>query len=111
MSVISVILLILFIIASLLLIFMVAIQTESGTGLGGIFGGGSDSTFGAQSGKVLNKITAILGTAFLLFAILMAVIIRPPRPTRCLTQLLSSRWSKPDSGGTQPQQSSVCPLL
>jgi len=78
MSVISVILLILFIIASLLLIFMVAIQTESGTGLGGIFGGGSDSTFGAQSGKVLNKITAILGTAFLLFAILMAVINKPP---------------------------------
>ncbi|MDD3823034.1 MAG: preprotein translocase subunit SecG [Sphaerochaetaceae bacterium] len=78
MGVIGIILLILFIIASLLLIFIVAIQSESGTGLGGIFGGGSDSTFGAQGGKVLNKVTAILGTSFLVLAILLAVVNKSP---------------------------------
>jgi preprotein translocase subunit SecG len=74
MGVISVILLILFVIASLLLIFVVSIQTEAGTGLGGIFGGGSDSTFGSQTGKVLNKVTAILGAAFIVLAIILAVV-------------------------------------
>ncbi|MFA5467797.1 MAG: preprotein translocase subunit SecG [Sphaerochaetaceae bacterium] len=79
MSVISIILLILFVIASLLLIFFVAIQSDSGTGLGGIFGGGSDSTFGGQSSNVLNKFTAILGIAFLVLAILLAVFNKGPR--------------------------------
>ncbi|MCK9286205.1 MAG: preprotein translocase subunit SecG [Sphaerochaetaceae bacterium] len=78
MGVLSIILLILFVIASLLLVFIVAIQTESGTGLGGIFGGGSDSTFGSQTGKVLNRVTAILGTAFLVLAIVLAVINKSP---------------------------------
>lgn len=78
MGVISIILLILFIIASLLLIFLVAIQSEGGTGLGGIFGGGSDTTFGSQTGKVLNKFTAILGASFLVLAILLAVINKSP---------------------------------
>jgi preprotein translocase subunit SecG len=78
MGVIGIILLILFVIASLLLIFMVAIQSEGGTGLGGIFGGGSDSSFGGQTGKVLNKFTAILGTSFLVLAILLAVINKSP---------------------------------
>jgi preprotein translocase subunit SecG len=78
MGVIGIILLILFIIASLLLIFIVSIQSEGGTGLGGIFGGGSDSTFGSQTGKVLNKVTAILGASFLVLAILLAVINKSP---------------------------------
>ncbi len=74
MGVIGIILLVLFIIASLLLIFVVAIQSEGGTGLGGIFGGGSDSTFGSQSTKVLTKITSILAGSFLVLAILLAVV-------------------------------------
>ncbi len=78
MSVISIILLILFVIASLLLIFFVAIQSEGGTGLGGIFGGGSDSAFGSQSSNVLNKFTAILGAAFLVLAIILAVVNKSP---------------------------------
>ena len=78
MGVISIILLILFVLASLLLIFMVAIQSEGGSGLGGIFGGGSDSSFGGQTSKVLNKFTAILGASFLVLAILLAVINKSP---------------------------------
>lgn len=78
MGVIGIILLILFVIASLLLVFMVSIQSEGGTGLGGIFGGGSDTTFGAQTGKIMNKVTAILGTSFLVLAILLAVVNKSP---------------------------------
>ena len=78
MSVITIILLILFVIASLLLIFFVAIQNEGGTGLGGIFGGGSDSAFGSQSSNVLNKLTAILGATFLVLAIILAIINKGP---------------------------------
>jgi preprotein translocase subunit SecG len=78
MSVITIILLILFVIASLLLVFFVAIQSEGGTGLGGIFGGGSDSAFGSQSSNVLNKFTAILGAAFLVLAIVLAVVNKSP---------------------------------
>ncbi|MGI6466515.1 MAG: preprotein translocase subunit SecG [Sphaerochaetaceae bacterium] len=74
MSVIGIILLVLFIIASLLLIFVVAIQSEGGTGLGGIFGGGSDSAFGSQSTNVLTRVTTILGTSFLVLAILLAIV-------------------------------------
>ena len=57
---------------------MVAIQSEGGTGLGGIFGGGSDSSFGGQTSKVLNKFTAILGTSFLVLAILLAIVNKSP---------------------------------
>ena len=78
MGVISIILLILFVVASLLLIFMVAIQSQGGSGLGGIFGGGSDSSFGGQTNKVMNKFTAILGTSFLVLAVLLAVINKSP---------------------------------
>ena len=78
MGVIGIILLILFVIVSILLIFMVAIQSEGGSGLGGIFGGGSDSSFGGQTGKVMSKFTAILGTSFLVLAILLAVINKSP---------------------------------
>lgn len=74
MAALSVILLILFVIVSLLLIFIVAIQSEDNTGLGGIFGGSSDSAFGGQSNKVINKITAYLVAAFIVLAILIAIV-------------------------------------
>ena len=78
MGVIGIILLVVFIIASILLVLLVAIQSEGGSGLGGVFGGGSVSTFGAQSNKVLTKITAIVGGSFLVIALLLAVINKTP---------------------------------
>ena len=78
MGVIGIILLVIFVIASILLVLLVAIQSENSSGLGGVFGGGSDSTFGAQGNKVLTKITAILGGSFLVIALLLAVINKTP---------------------------------
>ena len=74
MAALSIILLVLFVIVSLLLIFLVSIQSEDNTGLGGIFGGNSDTAFGGRSNKVINKITAYLLAAFIVLAILVAVL-------------------------------------
>lgn len=74
MAVLSIILLILFVIVSLALIFLVAIQSEDNAGLGGIFGGNSDSAFGGQTNKVINKITAWLLAIFVVLAVLTAVV-------------------------------------
>ena len=74
MAALSIILLVLFVIVSLLLIFLVAIQSEDNTGLGGIFGGNSETAFGGRSNKVVNKLTAYFLAAFIVLAILVAVL-------------------------------------
>lgn len=74
MAVLSIILLVLFVIVSLALVFIVAIQSEDNGGLGGIFGGNSDSAFGGKTNKVINKITAWLLAAFVVLAVLTAVV-------------------------------------
>lgn len=74
MAAISIILLVLFVIVSLLLIFLVSIQSEDNSGLGGVFGGSSDSAFGGHTNKVINKITAYLVAAFVVLAVLVAVV-------------------------------------
>ncbi|MCQ2397765.1 MAG: preprotein translocase subunit SecG [Sphaerochaetaceae bacterium] len=74
MTVLSIILLILFVLVSLALIFLVAIQSEDNTGLGGVFGGNSDSAFGGNSNKVINRLTAYLVAAFVVLAVLVAVV-------------------------------------
>ncbi len=74
MGVLSIILLVLFVIVSLLLIFVVAIQSDDSTGLGGVFGGSSNSTFGSQTSNVLKKFTAIILVVFLVGAFVLAVV-------------------------------------
>ncbi len=61
-------------IVSVLLIIVVMIQSGKGSGMG-IFGGGGGSTFGAQSGDILTKITTILGVLFFGIALFMGVLI------------------------------------
>lgn len=79
MGVFSIILLILFIIVSLLLIGIVAIQDEETSGLGGIFGGNDSATaFGSKTSKVVTKLTAILGIAFMVLALALALVNRTP---------------------------------
>lgn len=76
MGILSIILLVLFIISALLLIFLVAIQDEKSTGLGGIFGGSSESAFGSSSSTFLTKATTILAVAFMVLALLVALFNR-----------------------------------
>ncbi len=84
MGVLSVIILILFIIVSLLLIFLVAIQDEQSEGLGGIFGGGSQTAFGSQTSSVVTKATGLLAALFLVLALLVAFINKTPSQDRLL---------------------------
>ena len=78
MAVLSIILLVLFVIVALLLIFLVSIQSEDNAGLGGIFGGSSETAFGGQSNRVINRITAYAVAAFIVLAVLVAFVNKSP---------------------------------
>ncbi len=71
MGVLSIILLVLFVVVSLLLIFLVAVQDEQSEGLGGIFGGGSNTAFGSHTSSVVTKATGALAVLFLVLALLV----------------------------------------
>ena len=76
MGILGIILLVLFAIISVLLIVMVILQDEGGDGLGGIFAGSSNSTFGSRTGNVITRFTASLGALFLIFALGLAFVNR-----------------------------------
>lgn len=63
---------IIYAITCILLVIIVLIQSGKGAGMG-IFGGGSNTTFGAQSGDILTRITTVLGVIFFGIALLFAV--------------------------------------
>lgn len=84
MGVLSVIFLVLFVIVSLLLIFLVAIQDEQSEGLGGIFGGGSNTAFGSYTSGIVTKATGVLAILFLILALLVAFVNKSPSQDRLL---------------------------
>ncbi len=84
MGVLSVILLVLFVIVSLLLVFLVAIQDEQSEGLGGIFGGGSNTAFGSHAGSVVTKATATLAVLFMVLALIVAFVNKSPSQDKLL---------------------------
>lgn len=78
MGVIGVVLLVLFVIICLLIVALVLMQNEEGDGLGGLFGGGSNSAFGSRSANVLTKTTYIFVTLFFVGAFFLAFINKTP---------------------------------
>jgi len=84
MGVLSVILLVLFVIVSLLLIFLVAVQDEQSEGLGGIFGGGSNTAFGSHASSVVTKATATLAIVFMILALVVAFVNKSPTQDKLL---------------------------
>ena len=76
MDVLGVILFVLYVIDAVLLALLVLIQDEQGDSLGGIFGGGSNTAFGASSSNVLVKLTRILGVLFLVLSLSVAFFLR-----------------------------------
>lgn len=99
MAVLSIILLVLFVIVSLLLIFVVAIQSEDNTGLGGVFGGNSETAFGGRSNRVISKITAYLVAAFIVLAVLVAFVNKSSD-----TSVLSSLSQQAAATATNPTE-------
>ncbi len=49
------------------------LQDEQGEGFGGLFGGGGATPFGATTGNVLTKATAILGVLFMVSSLAVAM--------------------------------------
>ena len=65
MGLIGLVLIIILIVSAVLLVLVVLVQDEQGEGIGGIFGGGSNTAFGSRSGNVLTRFTAVLAAVFL----------------------------------------------
>ena len=76
MGLISIVLLVIMIISSVLLVLVVLVQDDQGEGLGGIFGGGSNTAFGSRSGNVLTRFTAVMAAIFLVTVFGMAWLNR-----------------------------------
>jgi preprotein translocase subunit SecG len=74
MGILGVFLLVVFIIACILLIFMVIIQDSESDSLGGVFAGGSGSAFGSRSTNVVIRFTYVLGALFFVCAFSLALI-------------------------------------
>ena len=74
MGILSIFLLVIFVIVSLLLIFMVIIQNEGSEGLGGIFAGSSNTAFGSRSSNVMQRFTYVLGALFFVCAFSLALL-------------------------------------
>jgi preprotein translocase subunit SecG len=78
MGIIGVILLVILVISAVLLVLVVLVQDDQGEGIGGIFGGGSNTAFGSRSGNVLTRFTAALAAVFLVCCFGLAWINRTP---------------------------------
>ncbi len=74
MSILGIVLLVIFCIISVLLIFLVAIQDEKSSGLGGIFGGGAQKAFGGNAGSFITKTTTILAICFMVLSLIVAIV-------------------------------------
>ena len=114
MGLLSVVLLIVFAVASLLLTGIILIQDEQGEGLGGLFGGGGGASFGARSGNILTKATSILGAVFLVGAFTLAWLNKTPeagdvlgaaRRGAATEQSVESWWNIDESDATEQPQS------
>jgi preprotein translocase subunit SecG len=78
MGIIGIVLLVIMVIAAVLLVLVVLVQDDQGEGIGGIFGGGSNTAFGSRSGNVLTRFTAALAAVFLVCCFGLAWINRTP---------------------------------
>jgi len=86
MGIIGTLLIILFVIVSILLILFVLLQDDQGEGLGGLFGGSSGSPFGGATNNGLVKLTSILGTIFMVSALLVALVVKTPNSSNVISE-------------------------
>jgi preprotein translocase subunit SecG len=99
MGLISIVLLVILVISAILLVLVVLVQDEQGEGIGGIFGGGSNTAFGSRSGNVLTRFTAVLATIFLVCCFGVAWINRTTSPGNVIGR------ARQQALGTTEQQS------
>ena len=86
MGLIGIVLLVIMVISAILLVLVVLVQDDQGEGIGGIFGGGSNTAFGSRSGNVLTRFTAVVAAIFLFCVFGMAWINRTPAAGNVLSK-------------------------
>ncbi len=86
MGIIGIVLLVIMAISAVLLVLVVLVQDDQGEGIGGIFGGGSNTAFGSRSGNVLTRFTAVLAAIFLISVFGMAWVNRTPTAGNVLSK-------------------------
>jgi preprotein translocase subunit SecG len=91
MGVLNVILMVIFIVVSILLVFIVAIQDEQSDGLGGVFGSAAQSSFGSHTSRVITKVSAILGAAFMILSLCIALVNKAPSEANLLDSVGSDQ--------------------
>src|SRR5213592_3726345 len=90
---------ILFIIIAVFLILLILIQKGRGGGLASAFGGGGGNTaFGSKTGDVLTWATSIIFGIFLLLAIVLNLMTRPPGKAPVAATGTPSQQTSPASG-------------
>ena len=98
-----IVLLVFFLIVAVMLVLLVLTQSEEGDGLGGIFGGSSNTAFGSRSGNVLTRATTLLGALFLIVSLGLALMNRTPAGTgveragRTMAPEAGSEWFMEDN--------------
>lgn len=94
-------LLVVHVLASVLIILVVLMQSEQSMNISGMFGGASQSALGSRPGSVLAKTTVILGIIYALISIYFAItaseepLFQEPNP-QPQTQQQQSRQLPPD---------------
>ena len=78
MALVSILILVVFVVSALLLMAVVLIQDDQGSGIGAMFGGGSSTPFGARTGNVMTRLTTVLAVIFLVAAFVLAWMNRTP---------------------------------
>ncbi|MCB9858505.1 MAG: preprotein translocase subunit SecG [Phycisphaerales bacterium] len=93
---------VLIILISLLLIGLVLLQKNRGSGLSGAFGGvGGHSAFGTKTGDFLTWFTVGLASLFLILCIAGNFMFEPARPkTRTPANVTNNESSNTDDAGT-----------
>jgi len=110
MGILSIILLVFFVIVAVFLVGMILIQDEQGDGLAGMFGGGSQSTFGSRAGNVLTRTTTVLGGLFIIVALTLAVLFKTP-DTGDVAAAARQQGSSSEWWNTQPAAETVAPAV
>jgi len=116
MGIIGTLLIILFVIVCALLILFVLLQDDQGEGLGGLFGGSSGSPFGGATNNGLVRVTSILGTLFMVCALLVALVVKSPNSSGVLSESRQMNaensngqnwWDANSAGGTTTEGDSL----
>ncbi|QMU98867.1 preprotein translocase subunit SecG [Borrelia sp. A-FGy1] len=84
-----------FIIISFMIILLVLFQDEQGDGIGGMFGGGSSSIFGAKSSNIAIRITGLFIALFFIFVVMLSFINTKRVDDSLLKEIKTNEKSSP----------------